>query len=91
MVEEGSGEFTYSMLSSRSEGSVTEDGEYTAGDHWVDVIRASDVQTAEYTDIELTVVESVNLVPQPRWCFFPSARRLRYVSCGTETSSRGRR
>ncbi len=77
-VAGGSGDFAFEMALDLSGGVVTLDGAYTAGPMpGQDIVRVTDIGTAETVDVVITVVEEeLNLVPQPRRLYLPVGARM---------------
>lgn len=72
-VDGGSGDFAFAMVNDFSNGDVTPDGAYTAGDLAAqDIVRVTDRGTNEIVDVVVRVTtEPVELVPRPRRLYLP--------------------
>lgn len=72
-VTEGSGEYRFDMVNAFSNGDVTPEGAYVAGDLPAqDIVRVTDLGTDEIVDVVVRVTtDEVALVPQPRRLYLP--------------------
>lgn len=75
-VDGGSGEFAYELVANVSEGQISDEGVYRAGDQLGrDLVRVSDLGTGQTVAVLIDVLQEVRLVPSPAKMFLTRGSR----------------